>query len=139
MKCCQRLLAHLTRQLDGRHELWAVRDFRRNRIWSNTASMRFFDLRNRWLSWPSALAFVCHHDASRVEDAHSLALKTLRPVRYSALGKAQPHRLVRFHTTVAPISCPVCGCQCAYLTISSVCEMKPADEGAAECDSSQHD
>lgn len=109
MKTCGLLFEKWRGELEGRRELWFIRRIQRNEIWRNAAARSALNLPECG-SWEDTSAILA--ETSAAENAHSLALKTRKPVWAKTKLAGNLQELVMVYRADY---CPTCGRKCAIV------------------------
>lgn len=126
---CKKLFDSWRYRLEEEREVWLIRDVVHGLIAWNQAARLTTGITTPVATWEDAAMRIFHKDVPRVEDAYSLALKTMNTQTSTVRFKLEPHRLAPFFNVYQPVSCTHCRRRCSVvLVMASPCgSEQPSD------------
>lgn len=125
-RTCGRWFSGWQNVLERSEEMWLVRDVVSGLAWRNLKTREYTGIAEPVMSWQTALRNVNLKDVRRVEDAHSLCLKTGESQAIEIWVRTE-NRAERVSNLNICSRCHLCQRRCAAILIHSV----PLDDDRA--------
>ncbi len=107
---------------------WELRSIKTGLFWANPAAQELLGYPSEIQKWETALRWVKAEDAIKIEDAHSLTLKTGEVQEFIAQTKVEPYRFTPIANRAMASFCPGCKKHCPTIVVYIETEIPEEDQ-----------